>query len=59
MAPGVKKAKRAVAVVMLAASCIGTVLAAVGIIGGHEPRLTHTLSWLALAYAGFVAVEVS
>lgn len=54
-----KKAKRATAWVMFIVGTGGLVLALVRVIGPNEPYLTLVLSWAALAYAGFVALEVT
>jgi hypothetical protein len=53
------KAKRFVAWVMFIAGTGGLILALVRVIGPNEPYLTLVLSWAALAYAGFVALEVT
>ena len=52
-------AKRTVAWAMFVVGTTGFLLAVLRVIGVGEDYLTHCLSWAALAYAGFVALEVS
>lgn len=52
-------AQLVIAIVMLAISLVGFALAAGRVLWTSEPYATLLLSWGALAYAGFVALEVS
>lgn len=56
---GFKRVRRTVAWVMFLVGTGGLVLALLRVIGANEPYLTHNLSWAALAFAGFVALEVT
>lgn len=49
----------AVGWIILGAAIVGAILSALGVVGKHEPQLVLQLSWFALIYEGFNAVQIS